>query len=51
MTGRIHLPPTGQSDPLAGQLTVGQNVCMTDPEIDHGRLGDLQGELRHLLNK
>lgn len=28
-----------------------QNVCVTDPQIDHGKVADLRGELRYLLNR
>jgi len=28
-----------------------QNVSMSEPEIDHIRLADLQDELRYLLNR
>lgn len=28
-----------------------QNIRVTDPQLDHGRLADLQGELRYLLNR
>jgi hypothetical protein len=33
------------------QRAVGQNVCMTDPPVDHDSLADLTGELRYLLNR
>jgi hypothetical protein len=33
------------------QLAVGQNVCMTDPPIDHDSLADLTGELRYLVTR
>jgi hypothetical protein len=40
----------GETEP-AERLAVGQNVSVTDPEIDQKRLADLTGELRYLLNQ
>jgi hypothetical protein len=51
--GRADLPRIARANAAGAgaQLAVGQNVCMTDPPIDHDSLADLTGELRYLLTR